>query len=686
MTCVRTLQDAITSRARSYDRATNRKWLYLSGLFIAGFAPSAYSQAWNGPWDWSGCITAPSPTPPATSFPSGSTCIGGFPEISHAALIPAGLYQGKVLFWHQGWEIEDPGTDQHCNYNIAQAWIWNPDTAGSPATVPTTNGLVAVEENLFSDIFCSGISWDKRGELVIAGGNRNVNLSEIYRFRASSLARPPMTPLSGCGSYEIPPATYTVWTTTMTSAPVGPMPSLVTRRYYPTAIALSRKLLTFSGGAQIVNGSHLIIGGLPIAGGMTGFPTWNSLWEFLPYGYTEASPPVAIPTVQAPSLGMPTSTNTYTLNSQPGDPPPSPYFLDYPRAFQMSNGDILVSNDADTDGFATNPNGLTDWWVMRPYASPMELWRGPTTGSPKTPHVYGSAVLMHQVNGTWPSPVNVWDRVLVFGGGDPTPGAPYSVSNAVEEFLPANGTTSAGGPIANGTWVAKTSMAARRYFSNAVMLPTGNVLLTGGQDASMTPVLQPEIYDPQGASAGTGSTTLMPPGNVPTGGTYPTARLYHHVALLLPDGSVFIAGGKPPPAGASASAGDYTGEIFLPPYMTVTQPAATIRGAPSITDQIPENGSGVLDLSLINFDESRYVVDRIVLTRPGAVTHFFDNDQRYIELPIHIQARDGADWVVKFDPLRENLGPAGMYLLWVVVTDTTNNMRIPLHSTFIYFN
>src|SRR6185503_18498617 len=69
-----------------------------------------------------------------------------------------------------------------------------------------------------------------------------------------------------------------------------------------------------------------------------------------------------------------------------------------------------------------------------------------------------------------------------------------------------------------------------RMFANSTLLPTGQVLVTGGVNGGndTTGVKQGEVYDPE-----TNEWTLTLPATV--------VRNYHGVALLLPDGRVWTA-------------------------------------------------------------------------------------------------------------------------------------------------
>ena len=86
-------------------------------------------------------------------------------------------------------------------------------------------------------------------------------------------------------------------------------------------------------------------------------------------------------------------------------------------------------------------------------------------------------------------------------------------------------TSSAAGP---GTSITTGSLAAARAFHTATLLNTGNVLITGGKDASSS-LSSAELYNP---TAGTFSATV----------SLSVAR-YNHSATTLADGRVLIIGG-----------------------------------------------------------------------------------------------------------------------------------------------
>jgi Galactose oxidase-like, Early set domain/Glyoxal oxidase N-terminus/Kelch motif len=185
-------------------------------------------------------------------------------------------------------------------------------------------------------------------------------------------------------------------------------------------------------------------------------------------------------------------------------------------------------------------------------------------------------------------------------------------------------------------WAYTSAMHFARQWANSVLLPDGTVLVVGGGTSGYYdgPVLTPEIYHPA-----TRTWTEMAAQTAP--------RMYHSTALLLPDGRVLSAG---------QSSGKYenTGEIFSPPYLfkgarpAITSAPATLGYRAAFTITSPQAAS----------------VARVVLIKPGAVTHSCNFDQRYI--PCTFTARGTTLSAVA--PSGANSAPPGWYLLFLVST------------------
>jgi hypothetical protein len=79
-------------------------------------------------------------------------------------------------------------------------------------------------------------------------------------------------------------------------------------------------------------------------------------------------------------------------------------------------------------------------------------------------------------------------------------------------------------------------------------------------------------------------------------------------------------------------------------------------------------------------------IGRVVLTRPASVTHGFDPDQRYIELPYTTDSVIGNRVQLSVTSPQENLAPPGYYMLWVVIIDPNDpEIRIPTTAEFVKF-
>ncbi len=177
-------------------------------------------------------------------------------------------------------------------------------------------------------------------------------------------------------------------------------------------------------------------------------------------------------------------------------------------------------------------------------------------------------------------------RVLVAGGSNSTMGSAPSLGTA-EIYDPAS-----------NTWSPAASLNAGRQAHRAVLLPNGQVMVTGGVGAGGC-LAGTELYDPMAdrwttsapMSAGRSgfSLTLLPNGRVLAAGgsggngcaaALDTAEVYDpdlqtwspagnlvqarwsSASALLPDGKVLLAGGEDPATQASGQSGLTSAELF----------------------------------------------------------------------------------------------------------------------------
>jgi hypothetical protein len=223
--------------------------------------------------------------------------------------------------------------------------------------------------------------------------------------------------------------------------------------------------------------------------------------------------------------------------------------------------------------------------------------------------------------------------------------------------------------VASPAWSATAARAASiagrdRRFSNAVLLPSGEVCVVGGVHVTEPedPVLEAEVYSP-GINWDTGDYSNPDAWAVKQAGTH--ARNYHSTALLLPNGKVWVAGGN-----TNADSGDPDSnvtvggvtkklgikqiELFEPDYIA-TPNRIQITDSP----QVVAYGESFV----VEIDRPATNVKYVAMIRTGSVTHSTDNDQRFVALTINSRSGNTLDLSA---PPNGSVAPPGYYMLWVV--------------------
>jgi len=181
-----------------------------------------------------------------------------------------------------------------------------------------------------------------------------------------------------------------------------------------------------------------------------------------------------------------------------------------------------------------------------------------------------------------------------------------------------------------------------RQYGNATVLADGRVWVNGGSSTgnSLTgAALDSELWNPV-------------TGNWLTTASATKSRLYHSASLLLPDGTVLTAGG-----GAPGPVNQLNGEIYYPPYLFKKDGSGEFAARPKIIDAPSDMISWDQNFSV----EATHTIARITLTRLGSVTHNFDNESRFFDLPI---SQTGKIVTVR-SPTSASLFPPGFYMLFV---------------------
>jgi PKD repeat protein len=301
-------------------------------------------------------------------------------------------------------------------------------------------------------------------------------------------------------------------------------------------------------------------------------------------GRDEAGTVVNVPEVW--SEGAIRSLNTASLSL--------PY---YPRTFLAPNGDVFYAGEQQMSRYL-NTSGTGAWRNVgnRLYGT----------------RDYGAAV-MYDVG-----------KILYVGGGRTT--------NTAEII-----DLTAAAPV----WQWTGSMANPRRHLNATVLPTGEVLVTGGSsgtgfnDVGMA-VHAAELWNPPPA----GTWTVLASNSV--------NRTYHATSILLPDGRILHTGS----GDAAAAPAERTAELFSPPYLfkgarptIMTAPTAIAYG--TAFDVTTPDAATIASVSMIGL---------------GSTTHAFDAGQRFRRLGF----TRGAGTLTINAPGDARATPPGYYMLFLL--------------------
>ena len=284
----------------------------------------------------------------------------------------------------------------------------------------------------------------------------------------------------------------------------------------------------------------------------------------------------------------------------------------YPAMFLLPSGNLFFATRWHEDNSA-NPmlNMRSGTWSYSPFVSHFPL---------------GTAVEYEP------------GKILKVAGNSSSGGVALD-STAYIEF--GAGDSSAG-------WIPASFAPGQRVESrnqhNLTVLPTGQVLVTGGEGINDDPAearKEAQIWDP--------ATHLW---SAPLAAE-DMIRTYHSCAVLLPDGRVLSAGGSAWPDLNYVS-------IYEPPYLfkgdrLVSQPIIdTVKTSVAYRERFK---------IYTDTDRIKGPKSRIVLIRPSSVTHGFNEEQRYIRLQ-YLNCQNGE--FLATAPIDSNTAPPGNYMLFVV--------------------
>jgi hypothetical protein len=425
-------------------------------------------------------------------------------------------------------------------------------------------------------------------------------------------------------------------------------PDLESARWYPTATLTSR--LARITNTYFSNGEVVLVAGGSRQQNPGGLNATHNTFEALRITGASTLFTSGIVADFTGTVGNERYTWDGPGTTSPVATPEIDWLMEYPRLHQLSDGTVFFSGYAERGARLdhedpTNPNA----WTKSPGQVTVTDATVPLYSSnwPEIRHD-GSSVMLPALNG-------VNDIIMRIGGADDSP------ANGGPNPVPINTTPTTEVSVGGSSWVATpplplpaTSNAADggRMFANVVALPTGALLLLGGENYQglvKTPMTSPMIY-------ANGSWFVDSP-NVPY-----SPRTYHSSAVLLPDGRVMVGGGDD-------RLYDY--EIYSPYYRQVpaTDKPINVQFQPApptdlVTGALELNYNTSFGMTCM-IGNARSNVAQVSLTAPGAMTHHSDMHARHVQIKTVTQSQTTFTIGTPFD---DNFAPRGIYMLWVTTT------------------
>jgi hypothetical protein len=523
-----------------------------------------------------------------------------FPPV-HATLLPDGrvmLFATTNIAARAAWFTPGPIGEEPPPLVVLQ-----PDNVpvdvDPPLDFTDASGLQwHIEETLF----CSGHTLTADGSLFSAGGTLLYSIKD------------PSTQTTVNYIYGMPQATlysYPLHTWFRQQNMLGTGESGMNTRWYGTVTRLANQLMLVSSGYELAS---------------VQVRRPNQPTEHHP-GTPNRSVEIWLPTAQA-------SGGARAVVSTHAETPREIWNPDYTHAFQVPYGPpvvppntVLMFGDAGVPVYFLSDAPAGSRWVTQS-ATPRPGAR--STDAPN--HGTASVLLpMRASNFEWGYANG---SVMQAGGGRES-----QMERSIDFF-----------EISSGSWGQGADLGVRRRYPATVLLPDGKVIVASGYDATGANPLLGNAHYLDLRPPITPTTTLMT-GTAASG----DVRGYHNVALLLPDGRVFIGGGR--------SMGEAGPEDEKPSFRYLYPPYLSPRESPPPRPVITAAPATIGYGSSFSVEFSGGPVGEVVLMGLGSMTHAFDTNQRYVQLATPSQS---ANAVQVSGPPDVQTAPPGHYMLFVL--------------------
>ncbi|MEM7013478.1 MAG: galactose oxidase-like domain-containing protein, partial [Verrucomicrobiota bacterium] len=217
---------------------------------------------------------------------------------------------------------------------------------------------------------------------------------------------------------------------------------------------------------------------------------------------------------------------------------------------------------------------------------------------------------------------------------------------------------------ATPTTTEVAQMKFQRKFHNALVLPTGEAIVIGGNTSNRAFSDQGSIMAAEMWNPNTNTWTELADMSVP--------RNYHSTALILPDGRVWSGGGG---LSGNATTDHLDAQIFSPPYLY--NAAGGLAPRPLITNSPDAVTPGrVADVTASNG------IQRFTMIRMTSTTHAFTSDVRFLEVPF--QNQGGGNYRLTFHA-NQNVIVPGYWMLFAIdsqgVPSVSKIIKVAIPST-----